>query len=393
MFFSKQAEKFQLFRFILCGLLVLCAISPAEQRIVRRETPAPGCRLLHIADAEKELEMYVFTADLRHPGIQIQTAMAGGVIKGTATVASIARRHENENLRIVGAVNGDFFINSQPLGFMVRNGRLIKLGNDWSSITFSRMNVPQIDVFSCRIHLYFPGEKSLPVNGLNMIQGSRDIVLYTRDYGDAVTNAEKRKSFILKPDVKFLPVSGIVTGRIKRECSIDGDIEIPNNHWVLSLGGKQAGLSFWHKSGTDFRIKIETSPDGEDICQALSGGPRIVRNGKLSIERQSEGQRKGFAVERHPRTAVGFSRDKRTLVMVVVDGRQPGYSLGMNLSELGRFMLEQGCAEAMNLDGGGSSTMVVNGEVINRPSDITGPRPVAGALLVGIRLSNTENWN
>ncbi len=135
------------------------------------------------------------------------------------------------------------------------------------------------------------------------------------------------------------------------------------------------------------RPAIETFGDAIEADLAIfrdiiGGGPRIVRAGKVSVEVDAEGQRKGFDTERHPRTAIGFTRDCRFLILVVVDGRQPGFSLGMSLYELAELLLEFGCHEALNLDGGGSSTMVIRNRVVNSPSDITGPRPVAGALLI-----------
>lgn len=114
----------------------------------------------------------------------------------------------------------------------------------------------------------------------------------------------------------------------------------------------------------------------------VGGGPRIVRAGKVSVEREREGQREGFDDEAHPRTAAGFTQDRRYLVLVVVDGRQPGHSLGVDLYELAEIMLAFGCYEALNLDGGGSSTMVIRNRVVNSPSDPFGARPVAAALLV-----------
>jgi len=119
-----------------------------------------------------------------------------------------------------------------------------------------------------------------------------------------------------------------------------------------------------------------------NIYNAVSGGPRILRSGKVSVECKKEGQREGFDTEKHPRTAVGYSQDKRFLVMAVIDGRQPGYSRGIDLYELAGLMLEFGCYEALNLDGGGSSTLVICNKIVNHPSDPTGPRPVANALLV-----------
>lgn len=93
---------------------------------------------------------------------------------------------------------------------------------------------------------------------------------------------------------------------------------------------------------------------------------------------------------RHPRTAVGLSRDGRTLIVAVVDGRQPGHSVGLTLPELADLMIKLGADEAINLDGGGSSSFVYLPEgaekVVNRPSDVGGRfRPVANHLGVRVR--------
>ena len=85
--------------------------------------------------------------------------------------------------------------------------------------------------------------------------------------------------------------------------------------------------------------------------------------------------------DKHPRTGVGIRGDGK-LILAVVDGRQPGYSVGMTTVELGGLFKWLGAVTAMNMDGGGSSTMVVNGRVTNRPSDSTGERAVTSALLV-----------
>ena len=68
--------------------------------------------------------------------------------------------------------------------------------------------------------------------------------------------------------------------------------------------------------------------------------------------------------------------------MVTVDGRQPAHSVGMNLPELAQFLLEMGALEAMNLDGGGSTTMFLDGKLVNKPSDKEGERSVGDAILV-----------
>ena len=117
------------------------------------------------------------------------------------------------------------------------------------------------------------------------------------------------------------------------------------------------------------------------VAELIGGGPRIIRNGSQSVESVAEGFGASFASDRHPRTAVGFSQDSTTVFFFTVDGRQTGYSVGMSLYELADYMLEWSVWEGINLDGGGSTTMVVRGQVVNSPSDASGERTVANSLL------------
>lgn len=120
---------------------------------------------------------------------------------------------------------------------------------------------------------------------------------------------------------------------------------------------------------------------GDDGTIALGGRPDLIDAGRhvgdLGVEALP-----GFAAARHPRTAVGYDASRGRLWIVVVDGRRPSYSNGMTLPELAALFEALGATEALNLDGGGSTTMVVIDSVVNRPSDVTGERPVANALAV-----------
>lgn len=113
----------------------------------------------------------------------------------------------------------------------------------------------------------------------------------------------------------------------------------------------------------------------------VSGFPRLLEDGR-EVEGDLARERPSFAGVRHPRTAVGISDDRTLVWTVVVDGRQGGYSAGMTLSELAGLLASLGAADALNLDGGGSSAMVLAGRVASRPSDPEGERAVANALLV-----------
>ena len=115
----------------------------------------------------------------------------------------------------------------------------------------------------------------------------------------------------------------------------------------------------------------------------VGGWPRIIRDGRniAANSATEEGTIAGNAMARHPRTAVGFSRDSTTLFLVTVDGRSQK-SVGMTTVELADFLLGLGAWQAMNFDGGGSTTMVVEDAVVNSPTDPTGEREVGNALLL-----------
>lgn len=115
-------------------------------------------------------------------------------------------------------------------------------------------------------------------------------------------------------------------------------------------------------------IKGLNGTDWSKVEYALGGGPVLLQNGQLSAITTESGFGGGFRTTPHPRTAIGVTKDN-TVYLVVVDGRQPGFATGMSLDDLGKFMRDQlGCTDALNLDGGGSSAMVINNALVNSVS-------------------------
>jgi hypothetical protein len=121
----------------------------------------------------------------------------------------------------------------------------------------------------------------------------------------------------------------------------------------------------------------------------LGSGPRLLRAGRIAVAASAEGFDppqapaffRTFVAGRNARTLAGVRPDGK-LLLVTVDGGRPGWSVGMTLTEAARLMRSLGATDALNLDGGGSSTMVVRGEVVNRPADRVGERPVSNGLFV-----------
>jgi len=146
-------------------------------------------------------------------------------------------------------------------------------------------------------------------------------------------------------------------------------------------------------STKEARIGLATDLDSEsragtlDLFNCLGGGPIFMRNGTVSwnytastINGEDFATGAGWS-GRGPWTAAGLSADGKTLVLGVVDGRQPSLSVGVTPWEIGTLLVEMGAADAFKLDGGGSSEMVVANTVVNSPSD-GHERAIANALLV-----------
>ena len=116
---------------------------------------------------------------------------------------------------------------------------------------------------------------------------------------------------------------------------------------------------------------------------AVGGGPVLIHDGKIRITAREEqlSPESNPTGERNPRTAMGYTRDGR-LIILVVQGRTPGVAAGATLQQEAQLLLQLGCYEALNLDGGGSSCLLVNGKETIQPSDREGQRPVPAVFLI-----------
>lgn len=115
---------------------------------------------------------------------------------------------------------------------------------------------------------------------------------------------------------------------------------------------------------------------------AIGGGPVLVQNGEIKITNEEELKFTGKAInDKHPRTSMGYTSDGN-LIILVIQGRFPGIAEGATLEQEAKLLKDLGCIEALNLDGGGSSCMLVNGKETIRPSDKTGERPVPAVFII-----------
>ena len=158
-----------------------------------------------------------------------------------------------------------------------------------------------------------------------------------------------------------------------------GGTPIPRDGAVLAARGT-AGQRLLEEApvGTFLTLRLIFRPEWTGVTNAVGGGPVLVRGGG-PVFRAQEAFTSSQLAPRNPRTGVGQLADGRVL-MVVTDGRRPGYSVGMTNFELAQTMVRLGAVTGSAFDGGGSSSLAFDGQLLNRPSDRGGERPVSNAL-------------
>jgi Phosphodiester glycosidase/SPOR domain len=203
-----------------------------------------------------------------------------------------------------------------------------------------------------------------------------ELVLFTDAFGPRTEPGEGAEA-ALDPDGRVLELRDARGG------------EIPPGGSVLSGTGDGAEWLQGHAQ-PGARIRVRTRVGGGERTDVVNGGPRLLRDGRPAINAAAEGFHwpenpefyYRFGVRRNPRTLAGVT-EEGTVLLVAVDGRRPGHSVGASFVESAAIMRALGAREALNLDGGGSTGMTVGQNLVTRPSDATGERPIADAILIG----------
>jgi uncharacterized protein YigE (DUF2233 family) len=318
-------------------------VLPAWRARVRLP-PSVGYRTLRRATGAGEARVHVVTVDLNDPRLSVRVALGAGTVKDREPAAEATTR-----LGGVAAINGGFFAprNGQPLGILVVDGRLVSAPIPRrSAFAVLRDGRPYIGPFRWRGWVETPRTR-LPVSAVNRPPRVGGAAVYTPEYGP-----------VTPPHPLAVVVRG---GRVAATAS--GRVHVPPDGFVV------AGLaSSRHEVREALRLqapasfRAELDPPG--VVHALGGGPRLVQDGRVHVPYRWEGFRPSLYHRRAARSAVGLTHHGKLLLVVVEASRDD--SAGMTLPELARTLVDLGAQEAVNLDGGGSSTLVVGGEVVNR---------------------------
>ncbi len=345
-------------------------------QITKTEVLARGVMYTTIQDTVTPRRIFLVTVNLQKSKVHFRTVKAKNRLYGLARLSQMVRAFRAGS--VVAAINGDFFNQAgAPVNLQVLQGEILREPISYPVFGFTDSKRP----FIRRLHfqgIVFnkKGEK-LPVNGVNRQWQKDEVVYFNRFFGDSVLANRWGVNFVLKPLEKGWK-QGKRRFRVEK-ISRRKKERIPRNGAVLVGHGRAQTWLIRHvQKGDVLTLAFDLLPLKEGVQEATGGLPQILTKGKVTIKFP----KKDFTLKRHPRTAVGFSRDEKQVLWMVVDGRQPGYSLGMTLPELAAFLKEHGAYNAINLDGGGSTTLIIGGKIANHPSDAAGERPVANGWIL-----------
>jgi hypothetical protein len=374
--------------------------SQAGDTIAAREL-APGVAYRQFTDTRGPWSMHLVRVDLRRANLEIRGVRAADQLKGRERVSDMVRRTNTPGVRVLAAVNGDFFDlksgeneNNQVIagewwkGLKVTDSPYDTYDNTHIQFGMDAARRPVMDRFILDGKAWDRGVMT-PIIALNFNPSGNPegTALYTSRYG-ATTPRDTVRQTAEAPLVSAGRRGDTLLFVRRGPVSASSGSRIPADGAVLAA----YGTAFRTKEvlamaeGDTVRLLLATLPRiprGAASATIIGGWPRILRDGEnvAGDAATVEGTISRNAEARHPRTSVGFSRDSSTLFILTVDGRAEN-SGGMTLVELADMMRQLGAWQAMNFDGGGSTTMVIDGKVVNRPSDQAGERLVGNALLV-----------
>jgi exopolysaccharide biosynthesis protein len=381
---------------IILSLLLVAAISlhaqepptqsnkPTEQR--KSEFISPGIEHIQFTrgyNSEKDATgpwfINMLRIDLRKARLQMVHALDEAV--GLETVSSMAARYE-----ALAAVNSGYFrttgtYRGDSVGTEELNGKLLSEPDNVRAATgLIERDGKQELIFG---HLKFDGQviagarSTHTISGLNRPRADNELIVFTPEF---------HRTTLTDPDGIEIVVR---SGRVVERRDLKGSSVIPADGYVISASGSARDWALTNlRSGARVELKLNLAPTETEMStrwkQATSiigGGPQLIKNGRIEITNLAEKILPSFVSDGHPRTAIAKLKSGQIL-LVTVDGRQPGESIGMSLKMLADLLIEFGATEAINLDGGGSTTMVIRNKLVNKPSDATGERPVSDAILI-----------
>lgn len=373
--------------FCLAGMAATLAASVIHAEASEAPAPSPGVAYTNIVMAEVPWSIHVVKVDRGSGFCEIQSTHAGRGVLGMSTLVSQIASINPALGTPVAAINGGFYRRDTafaglPRGLQMVESEVLSAPSGDATFWTDLLGEAHLAEVTSRFQVSWPGGQTTPF-GLNGERAANGVELYTAAAGPATPTQGGRELILERvPGGRWLPlrINRTFSARV-REIRDAGKTPLGPNTLVLSLGPEILGRFASVTVGTLLEISTASTPALTGARTALSGGPVLLRNGKrqkVEVEPDAPYELSSM-LERHPRSAIAWNR--QSFFLVQVDGRQRDLSVGMTLDELAGFLAKLGCEEALNLDGGGSSSLWFEGEIRNSPCDGY-DRNIANSLIV-----------
>ena len=392
------------------SILSLCALLPAANAsraqtligdtLVSRRLSA-GVEYRHFVDKRGPFDVHLVRVNIRRPDIELRALRANGELKGRERPTEMVRRAASDGGVVLAAVNADFFElksgeneNNQVIdgewwkGLKVTDSPYDTYDNTHIQFGVDVTKKPVMDRYAFEGFAVARGVATpIITENFNPAGKPEGTAFYTSRFGETTprdTTRQTAEATLIAAGRRGDTLAYVRRGAV---APASGN-PIPRDGAVLAAYGAGARIKEVESmlEGDTVRVLLTTAPrmpSRHPPALLIGGWPRILKDGRIVANDAPtvEGTISRNAEMRHPRTAIGFSRDSSTLYLLTVDGRSEN-SGGMTLIELATMMRRLGAWQAMNFDGGGSTTMVIEGAVVNKPSDTTGEREVGNVLAV-----------
>ena len=370
----------------ICAVLILAATPiRTQEQAPKSEFIAPGIEHIQITRGYKSDQeatgpwfINMLRIDLTKARLRMVHAMDEAV--GLETVSSLATRYG-----ALAAINSGYFrttgtYRGDSVGVDLLDGKILSESNNRrAAVGLIEGKDAQQVIFG---HIRFEGQliagrSRHDINGLNRPRADNELLIFTPEFHRTTLTDPTGLEIIVRRN------------RVTEIKDMKGSSPIPADGFVISTSGSAREWALKNlRVNSSVALTMKLSPTESEqaeiwkqVTNIVGGGPQLIKDGRVDITNAVEKIAPAFVNDGHPRTAIAKLKSGQ-LLLITVDGRQPGESIGMSLTMLADLLIEFGAVEAINLDGGGSTTMVIKNKLVNKPSDATGERPVSDAILV-----------
>lgn len=358
---------------------------------------APGTMYTKMYFPEYPFNVYMLTIDLNNQYNAVETFQAEDQAGRTEAMTSAYKRLATENHVPIGSVNGNFWIVSgqgQPDALLgvphsgsIRNGEMVTDPNDWNrghgSIGFAVLDADKkmwINDMAFDGKVQVDGKEDYPIAEINRVRQTDELVFFNHYVGTKTrSDDDGTEVFIKLIDREFWGINEGVKCQVTRIVKDKGNNEILYGESVLSGNGKAktylGSLSVGQQITVNMGVYTLTDNMRPLIKQMITGNALVMKNGELTERNTNE----SYNSQTYPRTGIGMSKDGKTLFLIVID--KSAGSVGANTATMCDILKAAGAYNVTSMDGGGSAQMMLQGVIVNKPSDGR-ERAVANGLML-----------